>query len=209
MLGSSKASARRVGLLVLLLQAQASKAKVVGLANAGPDTANAMKRAAEFGMRNQGQSLVAFLMFVNDVHAMGLKTARRACLLTEAFYWDMNDETRAFAKKFAARMEWQDAQRANQAGVYSSVLAYLKAVAATGSDNAKDVVPQMKKARSAIPCSAITNVRADGRCRARHAPLQVKTPEETSTLRLLQARQVDPRRPGVPPDGEGGCALVK
>src|SRR3954462_13947325 len=144
-LGSSKHPLGTSDFASLLLQAQGSKAKVIGLANAGGDTVNAVKQAAEFGIQQSGQSLVAFLVFVNDVHGMGLKVAQGLQLL-EAFYWDMNDDTRAFARRFAARPGMNGKMPSgNQAGVYASTLAYLNAVAATGSDQAKDVVPEMKK----------------------------------------------------------------
>ncbi len=207
-LGSSKHPLGASDFSSFLLQAQASKAKVIGLANAGPDTANAMKQAAEFNMRAQGQSLVAFLMFVNDVHAMGLKTGQ-GLLLTEAFYWDMNDDTRAFAKKFAARMGGK-MPSANQAGVYSSTLAYLKAVAATGSDNAKDVVPQMKKAPFKDPLFGDMSVRADGRAVHAMHLFQVKTPEESKyPYDYYKLVKTIPGEQAFRPMAEGGCALVK
>ena len=191
-----------------LLQAQASKAKVVALANAGPDTANSMKQAAEFNMRSQGQSLVAFLMFVNDVHAMGLKTAQ-GLLLTEAFYWDMNDETRAFAKRFAARMGGK-MPSANQAGVYSATLAYLKAVAATGSDNAKDVVPQMKKAPFHDPLFGDMSVRADGRAVHAMHLFQVKSPEGSKyAYDYYKLIKTIPGDKAFRPLPESDCPLVK
>src|SRR4030088_3635322 len=101
-LGSSKHPLGTSDFASLLLQAQNSKAKVIGLANAGGDTINAVKQAGEFGVKEGGQTMVAFLLFVNDVHGMGLKVAQGLQLL-EAFYWDMDDDTRAFAKRFAAR----------------------------------------------------------------------------------------------------------
>src|SRR4030088_312596 len=101
-LGSSKHPLGTSDFASFLLQAQASKAKVIGLANAGGDTINAVKQAGEFGIKEGGQTMVAFLLFINDVHGMGLKVAQ-GLLLTEAFYWDMNDDTRSFAKRFAAR----------------------------------------------------------------------------------------------------------
>ncbi len=207
-LGSSKHPLGASDFSSFLLQAQASKAKVVGLANAGPDTANAMKQAAEFNMRSQGQSLVAFLMFVNDVHAMGLKTAQ-GLLLTEAFYWDMNDETRAFAKKFAARMGGK-MPSANQAGVYSSTLAYLRAVAATGSDHARDVVPQMKKTPFKDPLFGDMNVRADGRAVHAMHLFQVKAPDESKyPYDYYKLVKTIPGAQAFRPMAEGGCPLAK
>ncbi len=127
-LGSSKHPLGTSDFASFLLQAQNSKAKVIGLANAGGDTINAVKQAAEFGIQQSGQTMVAFLLFVNDVHGMGLKVAQGLQLL-EAFYWDMNDDTRAFAKRFAARPGMNGKMPSgNQAGVYASTLAYLNAV---------------------------------------------------------------------------------
>ncbi|MDE2362577.1 MAG: ABC transporter substrate-binding protein [Hyphomicrobiales bacterium] len=207
-LGSSKHPLGTADFSSFLLQAQASKAKVIGLANAGPDTANAMKQAAEFGLRDKGQSIVAFLMFINDVHAMGLKTAQ-GLLLTEAFYWDMNDETRAFARKFAARMGGK-MPSANQAGVYSSVLAYLNAVAATGSDNAKDVVPQMKAKPFRDPLFGDMSVRADGRAIHAMHLFQVKSPAESKyPYDYYKLVRTIPGEQAFRPLAEGGCPLVK
>ena len=207
-LGSAKHPLGASDFSSFLLQAQASKAKVVALANAGPDTANSMKQAAEFNMRSQGQSLVAFLMFVNDVHAMGLKTAQ-GLLLTEAFYWDMNDETRAFAKRFAARMGGK-MPSANQAGVYSATLAYLKAVAAAGSDNAKDVVPQMKKAPFHDPLFGDMSVRADGRAVHAMHLFQVKSPEGSKyAYDYYKLIKTIPGDKAFRPLSESDCPLVK
>lgn len=207
-LGSAKHPLGASDFSSFLLQAQASKAKVVALANAGPDTANAMKQAAEFNMRSQGQSLVAFLMFINDVHAMGLKTAQ-GLQLTEAFYWDMNDETRAFAKRFAARMGGK-MPSANQAGVYSATLAYLKAVAASGSDDAKVVVPQMKKASFHDPLFGDMSVRADGRAVHAMHLFQVKSPEESKyPYDYYKLIKTIPGDQAFRPLSESDCPLVK
>jgi branched-chain amino acid transport system substrate-binding protein len=132
-LGSSKHPLGTADFASFLLQAQGSKAKVIGLANAGGDTINAVKQAAEFGTQQGGQTLVAFLLFVNDIHGMGLKVAQGLQLL-ESFYWDMDDDTRAFAKRFGARPGMNGKMPSgNQAGVYASTLAYLNAVAATAA----------------------------------------------------------------------------
>nr|WP_100181001.1 ABC transporter substrate-binding protein [Bradyrhizobium nitroreducens] len=160
-----------------LLSAQASKADVIGLANSGADTVNALKQADEFGLGRGGQSLVAFLIFINDVQSIGLKTAG-GLLLVESFYWDMNEETRAFSRRFAARMGGK-VPSANQAGVYSSTLAYLRAVAAAGSDEAKTAVAEMKRAPMHDPLFGDTTVRADGRVIHPIYLFQVKRPEES------------------------------
>lgn len=124
-----------------LLQAQTSKAKVVGLANAGGDTVNSIKAAAEFGI-TKNQNLAALLMLITDVHALGLNTAQ-GLYLSEAWYWDMNDENRAFAKRFEARNNGKKPNM-NQVGVYSAVAHYLKAVQAAGTDDTAPVVKKMQ-----------------------------------------------------------------
>ena len=151
---------------------------MIGLANAGGDTINAVKQAAEFGIQQGGQTMVAFLLFINDVHGMGLKVAQGLQLL-EAFYWDMDDDTRAFAKRFAARPGMNGKMPSgNQAGVYASTLAYLNAVAATGSDDAKDVVPQMKKFKGKDKLFGDVTIRQDGRVIHPMYLFEVKKPEE-------------------------------
>ena len=193
-----------------LLQAQASKAKVIGLANAGGDTINAVKQASEFGIQQGGQSLVAFLLFINDIHGMGLKAAQGLQLL-EAFYWDMDDDTRAFAKRFAARPGMNGKMPSgNQAGVYASTLAYLNAVAATGSDDAKDVVPQMKTVKGKDRLFGDVTIRADGRVVHPMYLFEVKKPEESKYpydyYRLVSTIPADQ---AFRPIADGGCALVK
>ena len=129
-----------------LLQAQASKAKIIGLANAGGDTTNTIKQAAEFGIVTGGQKLAALLLFITDVHALGLKTAQ-GLNFTETFYWDLNDQTRAFSKHFSERMKNKAPPTMVQAGVYSGLLHYFKALEALGGnphDGAK-VVAKMKE----------------------------------------------------------------
>src|ERR1700686_446838 len=125
-----------------LLQAQASKAKVIGLANAGGDTVNAIKQAAEFGVMKGGQKLSPLLAFVTDIDSVGLETAQ-GLLLAEAFYWDLNDDTRAFSKRFMARTN--RVPTSAQAGVYSSVMHYLQAVKAAGTTDSAAVMKVMKE----------------------------------------------------------------
>src|SRR3954462_12612704 len=178
-LGSAKHPLNTSDFASLLLQAQNSKARVIGLANAGGDAINAVKQAGEFGIRAGGQSLVAFLAFINDVHAMGLANAQ-GLLLTEAFYWDMDENTRAFGKRFGARAGMNGKMPSgNQAGVYASTLAYLNAVAATGSDNAKDAVPEMKKFKGKDKLFGDTTIRQDGRVVHPMYLFEVKKPEES------------------------------
>src|ERR1700710_636291 len=129
-----------------LLQAQSSKAKIIGLANAGGDTTNSIKQAAEFGIVKGGQKLAALLLFLTDVKAIGLETAQ-GLNFTETFYWDMNDDTRAFSKKFAARMKNGAPPTMVQAGVYSGLLPYFKALDALGG-NPHDGIKVVEKMKS-------------------------------------------------------------
>ena len=209
-LGSAKHPLGTTDFASFLLQAQGSKAKVIGLANAGGDTINAVKQASEFGIQQGGQSLVAFLLFINDIHGMGLKAAQGLQLL-EAFYWDMDDDTRAFAKRFAARPGMNGKMPSgNQAGVYASTLAYLNAVAATGSDDAKDVVPQMKTVKGKDRLFGDVTIRADGRVVHPMYLFEVKKPEESKYpydyYRLVSTIPADQ---AFRPIADGGCALVK
>ena len=138
-----------------LLQAQASKAKVIGMANAGGDTTNMIKQAAEFGIVSGGQKLAGLLLFINDVHALGLNVAQ-GLNFTETFYWDLNDDTRAFSKRFSERTKNKAQPSMIQAGVYSGLMHYFKALEAMGGnphDGAK-VVAKMRKCRPTIRCSA-------------------------------------------------------
>jgi branched-chain amino acid transport system substrate-binding protein len=209
-LGSAKHPLGTSDFASLLLQAQSSKAKVIGLANAGADTINAVKQAGEFGMKEGGQTLVAFLIFINDVHGMGLKAAQ-GLLLTESFYWDMDDDTRAFAKRFAARPGMNGKMPSgNQAGVYASTLAYLSAVAAKGSDDAKDVVPQMKTVKGKDKLFGDVAIRQDGRVIHPVYLFEIKTPAESKYpydyYKLLSTIPADK---AFRPLADGGCALVK
>src|ERR1700716_4071058 len=146
-----------------LLQAQSSKAKIIGLANAGGDTTNAIKQAAEFGIVSGGQKLAGMLLFITDVHALGLKVAQ-GLNFTETFYWDMNDQTRAFTKRFNERYK-KNPPTMVQAGVYSSLIHYFKALEALGGnphDGAK-VVAKMKEMPTDDPLFGKGAIRADGR----------------------------------------------
>src|SRR6266446_1327908 len=209
-LGSAKHPLGTSDFASFLLQAQNSKAKVIGLANAGGDTINAVKQAAEFGIQQNGQTMVAFLLFVNDVHGMGLKVAQGLQLL-EAFYWDMDDDTRAFAKRFAARPGMNGKMPSgNQAGVYASTLAYLNAVAATGSDNAKDAVPQMKKFKGKDKLFGDVTIRQDGRVIHPMYLFEVKKPEESKyPYDYYKLVSTIPADQAFRPLADGGCSLVK
>jgi branched-chain amino acid transport system substrate-binding protein len=160
-----------------LLQAQSSKAKVVGLANAGGDTINAIKQAAEFGLtRSGGQKLSPLLVFVTDIDSVGLETAQ-GLLLAEAFYWDLNDETRAFSKRFMERVK--RAPTAAQAGVYSSVTHYLKAVKAAGTTDSAAVMKIMKETPINDFFAKNGRIREDGRMVHDMYLFEVKKPSES------------------------------
>ncbi|MEA2794454.1 MAG: branched-chain amino acid transport system substrate-binding protein [Bradyrhizobium sp.] len=163
-----------------LLQAQASKAKVIGLANAGGDTTNAIKQASEFGIVAGGQKLAALLLFINDVHSLGLKTAQ-GLTFTESFYWDMNDKTREWSKRFQKLSPKGTMPSMTVAGLYSGVLHYLKTLEAMGGnshDGAK-VVAKMKELPSDDPLFGKATIRADGRKMIPAYLFEVKKPEES------------------------------
>ena len=163
-----------------LLQAQASKAKVVGLANAGGDTTNAIKQASEFGIVAGGQKLAALLLFISDVHSLGLKVAQ-GLTFTESFYWDMNDKTRDWSKRFQKLSPKGAMPSMDAAGVYAGVLHYLKAMEALGGnphDGAK-VVAKMKELPTDDPLFGKGPLRADGRRIIPAYLFEVKKPEES------------------------------
>jgi branched-chain amino acid transport system substrate-binding protein len=163
-----------------LLQAQSSKAKIIGLANAGGDTTNSVKQAHEFGIAGGGQTLAALLLFINDVNAIGLDVAQ-GLEFTETFYWDMNDDTRAFSKRFSERMKNHAMPSMVQAGSYASVLHYLKALEALGGnprDGAK-VVAKMEEMPTDDPLFGRGVIRADGRKIHPAYLFEVKSPAES------------------------------
>jgi branched-chain amino acid transport system substrate-binding protein len=163
-----------------LLQAQASKAKVIGLANAGSDTTNSIKQAAEFGITAGGQKLAALLLFITDVHSLGLNIAQ-GLSFTETFYWDLNDADRAFAKRFQERMKNHSMPTMVHAGVYSSLLHYFKALEALGGnphDGAK-VVAKMKELPTDDALFGKGMVQANGRTTHPAYLFQVKKPSES------------------------------
>jgi branched-chain amino acid transport system substrate-binding protein len=159
-----------------LLQAQASKAKVIGLANAGGDTVNAIKQAAEFGIMKGGQKLSPLLAFVTDIDSIGLDTAQ-GLLLAEAFYWDLNDETRAFSKRFMERVKRPPTSA--QAGVYSSVMHYLQAVKAAGTTDSAAVMKIMKETPINDMFARGGHIREDGRMVHDMYLFEVKKPSES------------------------------
>ena len=191
-----------------LLQAQASKAQIIGLANAGGDTINSIKQASEFGIVKGGQKLAGLLVFVSDVHSLGLERAQ-GLSLTEAFYWDLNDKTRAFAKRFAAKNNGK-MPTSMQAGFYSAALHYLNAVKAAGTDNSDTVMAKLKEIKWDDPVFGLSYIRADGRKMHDMYLFEVKKPVGVQgTVGLLQADRDDSRRGGVPSDRPGrvpaGC----
>ena len=191
-----------------LLQAQSSKAKIVGLANAGGDTTNAIKQAAEFGIVKGGQNLAGLLVFLTDVHALGLPTAQ-GLIFTESFYWDMNDKTRAWGKRFAERNRGVHPTMIH-AGVYASVLHYLKAVAAVGdkADGAK-VVAKMKEMPTDDPLFGKGTVRVDGRKIHPLYLFEVKKPSESKApWDYYKVVRTIPAEEAFRPLNQGGCPLV-
>jgi branched-chain amino acid transport system substrate-binding protein len=163
-----------------LLQAQASKAKVVGLANAGGDTTNAIKQASEFGITKAGQKLAALLLFINDVHGLGLNVAQ-GLTFTESFYWDLNDDTRKWSKRFIELSPKKTMPSMTVAGVYAATLHYLKTLDALGGnphDGAK-VVAKMKEIPAEDPLFGKSIIRADGRRLIPAYLFEVKAPGES------------------------------
>ncbi len=192
-----------------LLQAQTSKAKIIGLANAGADTINAIKQGAEFGIVKGGQQFAGLLVFLTDVHSLGLNVAQ-GLFLTESFYWDLNDETRAFSRRFA-KLHKGAMPTMGQAGVYSGVLHYLKAVEALKSDAPGDkVVAKMKELPTDDPVFGKGRVRQDGRKIHNMYLFEVKKPSESKgAWDYYKLRSTIPAEQAFRPEKEGGCPLVK
>ena len=191
-----------------LLQAQASKAKIVGLANAGGDTTNSIKQAAEFGIVKGGQNLAGLLVFLTDIHALGLPTAQ-GLIVTNTFYWDQNDQTRAFAKRFSA-LDKGIYPTMVHAGVYSAVTHYLKAVEALKSDDGTKVIAKMKEMPTDDPLFGKGSIRADGRKIHPAYLVQVKTPAESKyPWDYYKVRTTIPADQAFRPMADGGCPLVK
>jgi branched-chain amino acid transport system substrate-binding protein len=191
-----------------LLQAQTSKAKIIGLANAGADTINSIKQASEFGIVRGGQNLAALLAFITDVHALGLQTSQ-GLIMTEAWYWDLNDANREFAKKFAPQFKGVYPTMVH-AGVYSAVTHYLKAVDALKSDaDGKAVVAKMKELPTDDKLFGKGKVRADGRKIHPMYLVEVKKPAESKgPWDYFKLRATIPADQAFRPLSEGGCPLV-
>ena len=195
-----------------LLQAQASKAKIIGLANAGGDTTNSIKQAAEFGIVKGGQNLAGLLVFLTDVHSLGLPTAQ-GLIVTNTFYWDTNDQTRAFAKRFAALDKGIHPTMVH-AGVYSAVTHYLKAVEALKSDDGTKVIAKMKEMPTEDPLFGKGTIRDDGRKIHPAYLVEVKKPAESKgPWDYYKIRATIPAdqafRPLKNEKGEPFCPLVK
>ena len=190
-----------------LLQAQASKAKVIGLANAGGDTINSIKQAAEFGIVKGGQNLAGMLMFISDIHSLGLPIAQ-GLVFTTTFYWDLNDQTRAFSKRFAAANGGKVPTMV-QTGVYASVLHYLKAVEAAKTDDGTKVVAKMKELPTDDPLFGKGSIRADGRKLHPAYLVEVKKAAESKApYDYLKVRATIPADQAFRPMDQGGCPLV-
>ena len=206
-LGSVKVPLGTADFSSFMLQAQSSKAKIVGLANAGGDTINSIKQAAEFGIVKGGQKLAGLLVFLPDVHGLGLNTAQ-GLNITEAFYWDLNDGTRAWSKRFAAAHGGKHPS-SDHAGVYAGVLHYLKAVDAAKTDDGSKVVAKMKELPTDDPLFGKGTVRADGRKIHPVYLFEVKKPSESKApydyYKLVQTIAADK---AFRPLNEGNCPLV-
>jgi branched-chain amino acid transport system substrate-binding protein len=192
-----------------LLQAQASKSQVIALINAGGDTINSIKQSVEFGIPQGGQRVVATVLYLSDVHSLGLKAAQ-GLQFTESFYWDLNEGTRAFAQRFAPRNNGRY-PTAIQAGVYAETLHYLKAVDALGaSSDGKAVVQEMKKLPTDDPLFGRGSVRSDGRKLHNMYLFEVKKPEESKyPWDYYKLIQTIPPSEAWRPLEEGGCDFLK
>jgi branched-chain amino acid transport system substrate-binding protein len=191
-----------------LLQAQSSKAKIIGLANAGGDTTNSIKQAAEFGIVKAGQNLAGLLVFLTDVHGLGLNNAQ-GLIFTETFYWDLNESTRAFGKRFAQANRGIHPTMIH-AGVYAGVLHYLKAVEALKSDDGTKVIAKMKDTPTDDPLFGKGRIRADGRKLHDAYLVEVKKPAESKyPWDYYKIRATIPANEAFRPEKDGGCSLVK
>ncbi|HEY0523014.1 MAG TPA: ABC transporter substrate-binding protein [Stellaceae bacterium] len=187
-----------------LLQAQASKAKIIGLANVGGDTENAIKQASEFGILTGGQSLAGFLVFLTEVHSLGLQRAQKL-FISDGFYWDQNDQARTWSKRFFQQVGRMPTKQ--QAAVYASITHYLKAIDATGTDEAGAVNAQMRK----MPVDYFGHagsIRPDGRVLYDLTLYQVKSPDESKyDWDYLNPIRTTPKDQAFRPESEGGCNL--
>jgi branched-chain amino acid transport system substrate-binding protein len=194
-----------------LLQAQASKAKIIGMANAGGDTTNTIKQASEFGIVAGGQKLAGLLLFITDVHSLGLKVAQ-GLNFTETFYWDLNDGTRAFSKRFSERAKNKAQPSMVQAGVYSGLIHYFKALEAMGGNphDGVKVVAKMKELPTDDPLFGKGSIRVDGRKIHPAYLFEVKKPEESKgPWDYYKLVGTTPADQAFRPLSESACPLVK
>jgi branched-chain amino acid transport system substrate-binding protein len=206
-LGDVKAPLNTADFSSFLLQAQASKAKVIGLANAGGDFINSVKQASEFGIVQGGQNLAGLLVFINDINSLGLQ-ATQGMLLSAAFYWDMNDETRAWAKRFYERMHRMP--NMSQAGNYSAAMHYLQAVKAAGTDATEPVIKAMRDMPINDFFAKDGHIRADGRMVHDMYLFRVKKPSESKgPWDYYKLMATIPGDQAFQPLSESRCPLVK
>src|SRR5581483_3404813 len=210
-LGDVKVPLNNADFSSFLLQAQASKAKIIGMANAGGDTTNTIKQAAEFGIVKGGQKLAGLLLFLTDVHSLGLNVAQ-GLNLSSTFYWDMNDQTRAFSKRFSERMKTKAMPTMVQAGVYAGLLHYFKAIEALGGnphDGAK-VVAKMKEIPTDDPLFGKGLIQPNGRALHPAYLFEVKKPGDSKGpwdyYKLIGTTPADQ---AFRPLAESACPLVK
>jgi branched-chain amino acid transport system substrate-binding protein len=208
-LGGVRAPLNTADFSSYLLQAQASKAKVIGLANAGGDTINSIKQAAEFGIVAGGQKLAGLLVFLTDVDSLGLKTAQ-GLTITSAWYWDKDDASRAFAKRFMARNPNGRPPTYTQAGVYGEVFFYLNAIKAAGTDDADKVSAQMRSMKINDFMTKEGWIREDGRIMRDMYLEEVKSPQESKyPYDYFKVLATIPAEQAFRPLKDGGCPLVK
>ncbi len=189
-----------------MLQAQASKAQIIGLANAGGDTINAVKAANEFGL-TKNQSLAGLLLFITDIHSLGLKTAQ-GMMLTAGWYWDTNDESRKFGKRFFEKVKRMPTF--DQAGVYSAVTTYLKAIKAVGTDDADKVMAELKKTKINDLFAKNGHIRQDGRMVHDMYLMQVKKPEESKyPWDYYKLKATIPAEEAFQPLSKSTCPMIK
>ena len=206
-LGSVKVPLATQDFSSFLLQAQSSKAKIIGLANAGGDTINSIKQAAEFGIVKGGQKLAGLLVFLPDVHGLGLATAQ-GLNVTEAWYWDLNDSSRAWTKRFVAANKGKYPS-SDHAGVYAGVLHYLKAIEAAKTDDGTKVVAKMKELPTDDPLFGKGTIRADGRKIHPVYLFEVKAPKESKgPYDYYKLKQTIPADQAFRPLADGNCPLV-
>jgi branched-chain amino acid transport system substrate-binding protein len=206
-LGSSRHPLNTNDFSSYLLQAQSSGAKILGLANAGGDLINSVKQAKEFGLTDSGQTLAGLLVFISDVHSLGLDTTR-GMYLTEGFYWDLDDKSRAWSKGFFDKQK--KAPTSVHAGVYSSIYNYLKAVEATGTDDPTAVIQHLRSITINDPIIRNGKLREDGRLVHDMYLLQVKKPAESKKpWDYYTVKQTIPADQAFRPLAQSECPLIK